>query len=105
MRRSRSFPGDSGDVLFRVTTSDYLRTLGARLLEGRLPNATDGPDSPPVVVINQTFARWYWPRESALGHRISTSYPNPVWMTVAGVVADVYERGYVLEMKPGVYVL
>jgi putative ABC transport system permease protein len=98
-------PGDSGDVLFRVTTNDYLKTLGARLLEGRLPNASDGPDSPPVVVINQTFARWYWPQESALGHRVSTSYPNPVWMTIVGVVADVYERGYELEMKPGVYVL
>lgn len=97
--------GDPGDALFRVMTNDYLDTLGVRLLEGRLPQATDGPDSAPVVVVNAAFARRYWPNGTALGYRIAVTLKEPVWMTIIGVVADVRERGYDVEMKPGMYVL
>jgi putative ABC transport system permease protein len=54
-------------ALYRLATSDYLQTLGVRLVEGRFFDRRDGRDTPPVVVINETFARLYWPNESALG--------------------------------------
>jgi predicted permease len=66
----------------------YFETIGARLLEGRFLNESDGAASPFVVAINQTMARTYWPRESALGHRVRTSSNTP-WRTIVGVVADV----------------
>jgi len=94
-------PGDAQDALFRTGTNDYLKTLGVRLSEGRLIEDRDGRDAPPVVVVNETFARLYWPRESALGHRIQIN--GPPWRTIVGVVTDVHERGYELEMKAGVY--
>jgi predicted permease len=95
----------SPDVLFRIGTSSYLQTLGVRLREGRLFDSRDVQSSAPVIVINETFARHFWPRQSALGHRIAfSSNQDPVWRTVIGVVADVQERGYGLWMKPGVYV-
>ncbi len=97
-------PNNSGDdALFRVATNDYLQTLGVKLIEGRLYTASDGPDSPLVIVINETFARKYWPKQTALGHRISINWPTPVWRTIVGVVADVQERGYAIDMKPGFY--
>src|SRR5258705_10947988 len=37
-------PARPTDALFRVTTNDYLTTLGVRLVQGRLPNAVDGPE-------------------------------------------------------------
>jgi putative ABC transport system permease protein len=67
----------------------YFETIGARLLEGRFLNDGDGATSPLVVVVNQTMAKTYWPRESAIGHRVRTSGPNTPWRTVVGVAADV----------------
>jgi len=71
----------------------YFHTIGARLLDGRLLNSGDGKGAPPVVVINQTMARAFWPKESALGHRVRTDYPNGQWRTIVGVVADVKNGG------------
>jgi putative ABC transport system permease protein len=93
----------SPDALFRNGTSTYLQTLGVKLREGRLFDGSETTASAPVLIINETFARHFWPKESALGHRISVDYPTPVWRTVIGVVADVQERGYDLWMKPGIY--
>ena len=94
----------SPDALFRCATSTYLQTLGVKLREGRLFDGSETPTSAPVLIINETFARHFWPKEPAIGHRISVDYPNPKWRTVIGVVADVQERGYDLRMKPGIYV-
>src|SRR6185369_7250097 len=55
-------------------------------------------------VVNETLAKRYWPNQSALGHRITLTGRQSVWRTVIGVVKDVRERGYELEMKPGVYI-
>ena len=98
-------PANPTDALFRVTTTDYLETLGVGVLEGRLPNPADGPDSPPIVVINRTFADRYWRNESPLGHRIALTSPGAEWMTIVGVVADVLETGYERGARPGMYVL
>jgi predicted permease len=92
------------DALYRNGTANYLKTIGVRLVEGRLPQDSDNRDAPPIVVINETLAKLYWSGQSALGHRVQFGGPNGPWRTIVGVVKDVRERGYELEMKPGVYV-
>ena len=94
------------DALFRLVSSDYLETIGARLLVGRMLDERDRPESTPVVVVNESFARQYWPGEDALGRRLDTGTggPRDLWLTVVGVVADVRERGLDLASKPAVYV-
>jgi hypothetical protein len=57
-----------------------------RLLEGRDFTTADTDDRPDVVIVNETLARTYWPRESAVGKRIG--YPD-AWLEVVGVVNDV----------------
>ena len=94
----------SPDALFRAGTATYLQTLGVKLVEGRLFDGSETTSSPPVIIINETFARHFWPKQPAVGRRISVDFPNPRWRTVIGVVADVQERGYDLWMKPGIYV-
>lgn len=96
--------GQGQDALFRMVTNDYLKTMGVRLLDGRLFNSSDEADSQLVAIVNETFGKRYWPSQSAVGHRITFRWPDPEWRTIAGVVADVRERGYEPEMKPGVYV-
>jgi putative ABC transport system permease protein len=74
--------------------SGYFWTIGAHLLEGRLLTLGDGPDAPPVAVINQTMARAFWPRESAIGHHLKTDFrPEARWRTIVGVVADINNGG------------
>jgi predicted permease len=97
-------PGDPRDALLRVGDAEYLKTLGVQLAEGRLPDRRDHRAAAPVIVVNETFAKRYWPNETALGHRVTMSGKTPDWRTVIGVVKDVHERGYELEMKPGVYI-
>ena len=70
-------PGVAGDALLRVTSGDYLQTLGVRLVEGRLIEAGDTDQTTPVVVINETLARTYFPKESPLGHRITMFARQP----------------------------
>jgi predicted permease len=72
----------------------YFRTAGIRLMEGRLLTSGDGQGAPAVVVVNQTLARAFWPRESALGHRVKADFrPEAQWRTIVGVVADVKNGG------------
>jgi len=67
----------------------YFETMGAHLVDGRFLNQSDGASSTAAaVVVNQTMAKTYWPRESAVGHRVQTGGPKSPWRTIVGVVAD-----------------
>jgi predicted permease len=84
-----------GDL--RSASPEYFQTLGIPLVTGRLFTASDGPTSPNVAVVNQTLARRYWGRETAVGRRISAD-TGKTWITIVGVVGDV--RHYGLESEP-----
>jgi predicted permease len=79
-------------------SSDYFRAMGIQLLAGRGFNEDDREGVPPVVVINQTFARKYWPGEDPVGKRIRWGGWGIEWLTVVGIVADV--RAASLEKEP-----
>src|SRR5262245_43387190 len=96
-------PDRVNDALFRGATTDYLSTLGVRLLEGRLIDERDGAGATRAVVINETLARQFFPNESPVGHRLQFSGSKNPFHTIVGVVRDVRERGYEASMKPGVY--
>ena len=74
---------------WNAVSGKYFETIGAHLLEGRYLNDGDGATSPPAVVVNQTMAKTFWPRESALGHRVRSGGPTSPWRSVVGVVADI----------------
>jgi putative ABC transport system permease protein len=96
-------PNLVNDALYRAGTTEYLDTLGVRLLEGRLIDERDGVGTPRVVVINETLAKQFFPGQSAIGRRIQFSEPSNPFHTIVGVVQDVRERGYEASLKPGVY--
>jgi predicted permease len=75
-------------------------TLGTPLLRGRFFSAEDGPDSPPVAIVNDAMARHLWPGRDPVGSRFKfgpqdSSRP---WFTVVGVVGDMRRQG--LETQP-----
>ena len=74
----------------RGTIPGYFETIGQRLMRGRDFVETDGVDSPPVAIVNESFARRFWPGQDPLGKRVKhgrLDNPRP-WYTVVGVVAD-----------------
>jgi putative ABC transport system permease protein len=84
----------------RAITSDYFRTLGIPLLEGRAFSAGDGADAPRVCIISQTFATKYFAGERPLGHRIQM---GGEWFTIVGVVGEVRHTRLDDELTPHVY--
>lgn len=98
-------PG-SGHV--RVITPGFMETLGMTLRQGRLLTDSDLRDGAPwVVVVNETFARSYFPDGNVLGKRVSgtwTMQPNvPEWREIVGVVADVRTFGLENDAPAEVY--
>jgi predicted permease len=69
----------------------YFQTMGVPLIRGRFFNGRDGKDTLPVVLINETMARRFWPNEDAVGKHFK--FGGPGWLTVAGVVGDMRRQG------------
>jgi putative ABC transport system permease protein len=72
--------------------SDYFRTLGIPLLEGRLFTA-DEARSGAAVIVNQAAAQHFWPMGGAVGSGIKRLGGERDWITVVGVVGNVIAGG------------
>ena len=89
------------DAESRAVSPDYFRALHIPLRRGRLFEAQDGKDAPPVVVISETLARSYFGKDDPLGKRVTFGDPSgkdPKWQIVIGIVGDVH--GSTLADKP-----
>ncbi len=77
------------------------------LLEGRQFSDRDIMGTPPVVVINETLARRFWPLQNPLGHRLilgSTIGADQAPRTIVGVVGSIKSAGLEFEPGPAIYV-
>lgn len=81
----------------------YFRTLKIPVLQGRVFTEQDQLKTAPVIVVNQTLVRRYWPNENPLGKQVHLLSPD-VTASVIGVVGDV--RHYSLDEPdlPQIYV-
>jgi predicted permease len=71
---------------------DFFGTYGFTLRDGRFFNADDADAEPKIALIDERFARKYWPGQSAVGRRIRQGTPdekNAAVYTVIGVVGAV----------------
>ncbi len=90
----------------RAATADYFDAMGIALLRGRAFNSSDFAGSAPVVVVNETMARQFWPGEDPLGKRVkwvSDVFNERPWRTVVGLVEDVKHRGLERDAQSEVY--
>jgi len=76
---------------FQIVSPNYFSTLEIPIKRGRGLNATDVETTEPVIVINETMARQYWPNEDPVGKRlgIGESTKDTAWRTIVGVVSDI----------------
>ena len=94
------------DEEIRVVTEDYFKVLKVPLVQGRFFDQRDQADAPQVAIINQAFARKWFPNQDAVGKKITfsdTRKPDPKWITIAGMVGDMRHRGLDAEAKPEYY--
>jgi putative ABC transport system permease protein len=77
----------------RSITPRYFAAMAIPLREGRVFTGADVIGRPPVVIVNRSFAREYFPGQSAVGKRIRFDPTSANWSTIVGVVNDVRYRG------------
>jgi predicted permease len=83
-------PRGTYTAYMRGTSPGYFATIGQRLLRGREFAETDQADAPPVCIVNESFARRFWPGQDPLGKRVKHGRLDSQrpWYTVVGIVAD-----------------
>jgi len=94
-------PDEASSADNRVVTERYFRTIGIRLLRGREFDERDRDGAAPVVIINETMARRYWPNEDPVGAHINLGQGNKP--EIVGVVNDVKSFGLEEETHPDIY--
>lgn len=88
-------------VYYASVTEGFFDTILMPLLDGRDFSVRDGADAPPVVVVNQTMAKRYWPGRRALGGRVKI---GEAWAEVVGVVKDAKYSSLTEAPRPFMYV-
>ncbi len=78
--------------LFYLAEPDYLSAMGIPLHRGRFFTQDDNEHSPPVIVIDESFAREYFPNQDPIGKRINIGIINTE-PEIVGVVGHVKHWG------------
>jgi putative ABC transport system permease protein len=104
-------PGQTPSESFRPVGEDYFRTLGIELRTGRHFTPQDDPQHPGATIINEAFARKYFPNEDPLGQRLQASTPArmsngpmPTSFEIVGVVRDTKFHGLSAASAPAFYI-
>jgi putative ABC transport system permease protein len=87
----------------RYVSNTYHETMGVPLRRGRYFNALDRADGTRVVLINEQFAKRYYPGVDPVGRRLRYLGNNSPWYTIVGVTAGEPAGGMDEEPKPMVY--
>jgi len=98
-----------GDEYWRFVSPGYFEALRIPLLHGRYFTRTDTGKTDRVVIVNEAFARQYWPGKDPTGERmmigkgLGGDFEEPE-RQVVGVVGSVTEAGLAKGMVPVMYV-
>ncbi|HEV2248685.1 MAG TPA: ABC transporter permease [Terriglobia bacterium] len=82
-------PEERDGASFDCVGPHYFETIGTRLVRGRLIGEQDTPASPRVAVVNQAFAKKFFPKQDPIGQHFGMGDPNHAGdMEIVGVVQD-----------------
>ena len=100
----RPYNGEHVEVNQRDVSSEYFRTLQARLLQGRYFDDSEDKSKAGVAVINQAFARKYFPGGNPLGHKVGDTRLSPDSLReIIGVIGDIHESSLDTDTWPTIY--
>ena len=82
-------PDERDGASFNCVGPDYFQTIGTRLVRGRLIGQEDTPTSLKVAVVNQAFAKKFFPKQDPIGQHFGMGDPNHAGdMEIVGIVQD-----------------
>ena len=90
-------PGQELQVDIRIAGTDYFRTMEIPIRKGRFFTGDDTEDKPQVVIIDEKFARRFWPDSDPVGKHLWFDPKKPI--TIVGVVGMVKQYGLETEGK------
>ena len=96
-------PGQHLAADLRDITPDYFRAMGIPLIQGRAFTEHDGPDSPRVVVIDETLARRFFPTGDPIGKHLQIPNATRPEREIVGVVGAVLDIGFDSQPRPTIY--
>src|SRR5712692_860585 len=90
-------PGERRGARFTAVSTNYFSAMQIALVKGRLFNSADEQSNSQSVIINQTFARQFWPDEDPIEQRLQFGERHTV-CKIVGVVNDI--KMYQLRERP-----
>jgi len=100
----QSDPRQDSTVGDMIVSPDYFRTMRIPLIAGREFSIQDHAKSEAVAIVNQSFARRYWPAVPLpLSRRVQVGGEKSAWLTVVGVARDVRHVSISDPPRPEVY--
>ena len=99
----RQQPGDAAlPVASTWVDTNYFKTLGVPIVQGRNFTTSDTPSTVRVAIVNEAFVRSYWPGQDAIGQRFRLRTADGPEYQIVGVIRD-YKVDTVGE-KPTPYI-
>ena len=91
--------------LFNSADAGYFRMMRVPLLQGREFTDSDRATGLKIAVVNETFARTWWPKESAVGHQIKVGgpYQDGDLLEIVGVAGDIRQSGLDSQPMPEIF--
>jgi predicted permease len=94
------------DCTSNFAAPSAFEALGIPVTRGRNFNSGDTPDGLPVVIVNEAFARRFYPDRNPVGQRATFDgfdVADPAWLTIVGVVADTRRSGFEIPVREEMY--
>ncbi|HEX7288480.1 MAG TPA: ABC transporter permease [Candidatus Angelobacter sp.] len=92
--RPKPDPKDYNWSMMYITSPNYLRTMGVRLIRGRFYNERDDLNAPQTVVVDEELARSLFPNQEAVGLHLIIPFPGfEAPREIIGVVQHVKHWG------------
>jgi putative ABC transport system permease protein len=88
-------PSEQIEATLDAVSPGFFDVMQVPLIRGRAVDARDRDGGARSIVINETFAKRYWPNQDPVGKRMVFGMPgerNP-WITIVGVAGDMRRRG------------
>lgn len=88
-------------VIIEATSPRFLETMGIPLRVGRAFTEADNAQAPRVIIVNEVFARRYWPNQIAVGKHVMVGRQTPA--EIVGVAAYIKNSGLAQAPQPQIY--
>jgi putative ABC transport system permease protein len=98
-------PGEDVTININSVSTNYFRGMNIPLRQGRFLLDTDGPDQPPVAVVDQGFVQRFFPGQNPLGKliKVGAEDSKTPWAQIVGIVGDVHYEPFDRQEMPTIY--